>query len=241
MLIGSVSVKNFRCLLDATLNCQPLTVLVGPNGCGKSSFLNCLDLFYSASPRFGPEDFYNDDTTADIEITVTFTDLTNEAGQQFSSYVEEGQLTITRVLAFSDGKPSAKYYGSRLQNPDFRTARNAQGAIAARREYSNLRETSIYEELPTVTTGAGVFEELEKWEAAHPDQCIRHRDDGQFFGFTEVARGYLGRFSRLILIPAVREAREDATEGKGSPITEIMDLVVRSTLAYRGDLDSLRE
>jgi hypothetical protein len=67
------------------------------------------------------------------------------------------------------------------------------------------------------------------------------RDDGQFFGFTEVGNGYLGRHTRFIHIPAVRDASDDATEGKGSCVTEIMDLVVRRTLASRKDFVALKD
>ena len=56
------------------------------------------------------------------------------------------------------------------------------------------------------------------------------RDPGQFFGFRQVAQGYLGRFTQFISIPAVRNAQTDATEGKGSSVTQIMDLVVRNVL-----------
>ena len=56
------------------------------------------------------------------------------------------------------------------------------------------------------------------------------RDDGKFFGFAGVSQGYLGYFTKFIKVPAVRDAAEDAAEGRGSCITEIMDLVVRSSL-----------
>ncbi len=67
------------------------------------------------------------------------------------------------------------------------------------------------------------------------------RDDGQFFGFTEVGNGYLGRHTRFIHIPAVRDASDDAIEGKGSCVTEIMDLVVRRTLANRKEFIKLKD
>lgn len=81
---------------------------------------------------------------------------------------------------------------------------------------------------------------MKQWEHDHPDKCIRQRDEGQFFGFTEVGQGYLARFTRLISIPAVRDAAEDASEGRGRPITEILDLVIRATLANRDELKQLR-
>ena len=66
-------------------------------------------------------------------------------------------------------------------------------------------------------------------------------DDGQFFGFTGVAQGYLGRFTRFIRIPAVRNAAEEATDKRGSYIKEIMDLVVRNSLAGHADVNQLRD
>jgi predicted ATPase len=42
MLTG-VSIKNFRCLRDVTIQLEPLTIVVGPNAAGKSSLLKALD------------------------------------------------------------------------------------------------------------------------------------------------------------------------------------------------------
>ncbi|MDI3339037.1 MAG: AAA family ATPase [Sphaerobacter sp.] len=85
------------------------------------------------------------------------------------------------------------------------------------------------------------MEALRHWEEEHPDRCVRTLDDGSFFGFTEVAQGYLGRFTRFLLIPAVRDAQQDGTEGRGSPITALMDLVVRSALARRAELVEFKQ
>ncbi|MEM7342646.1 MAG: AAA family ATPase [Chloroflexota bacterium] len=70
---------------------------------------------------------------------------------------------------------------------------------------------------------------------------MRQRDDGQFFGFKTVAQGYLGRFTQFLYIPAVRDASDDASEGRGSVLTQLMDLVVRSVLANNIALSQLKE
>jgi predicted ATPase len=41
-MIKEVAIKNFRCLRDVTVRLGPLTVLVGPNASGKSTFLEAL-------------------------------------------------------------------------------------------------------------------------------------------------------------------------------------------------------
>ena len=82
---------------------------------------------------------------------------------------------------------------------------------------------------------------LNHWEADNLDKCVRERDDGQFFGFKEVAQGYLGRYTRLLFVPAVRDASDDAAEGRGSVMTDLMDLVVRSVIASKEAVQKLRE
>lgn len=240
MIIKSIHVKNFRGVLDACLSCEPLTAIVGANGAGKSSFLRALELFYAPSPRVSTEDFYNCDASSNIEITVDFTNLEEQAVELFGAYVDDDALGITRVLSLLDGKTTAKLYGTKLQNPDFVPIREAGGASPARQKYNEIRQSHEYSELPAAGSQTAVLEALTAWEREHPEKCIRQRDEGQFFGFTEVGAGYLGRFTRLISIPAVRDAAEDAAEGKGHPITEILDLVVRASLAGREELRELK-
>lgn len=239
MIVKTVRVKNYRCIRNETLECDPLTALVGPNGSGKSSLIRALELFYVSAPRFSLEDFYAEDPAQPIEVEVTFTDLSPLAAQKFQHYLQGTDLTVVRVLSLNDGKQVAKYHGAILQNPEFVAIRSAASAAEKRTAYTHIR--GIYTDLPAWSNQASALRALQDWEASHPETCSRARDDGQFFGFTEVAQGYLGRFTRFISIPAVRDAGDDAAEGKGSAITEIMDLVVRSTLSKRADFTTLRE
>ena len=241
MIVQSIRITNFRCILDATLNCESLTAMVGANGAGKSSFLRALELFYATSPRFTQEDFYNGDAEKDIEISLTFKDLEPKALEQFDPYLDGGTLSVTRVLSLRDGRSSAKFYGVRHQNPDFAVVRGAGTATLVRQEYTAVRQRPEYAGLPQANSQAAVFDALRQWELEHPGELTRQRDDGQFFGFTEVGQGYLGQFTRFISVPAVRDAAEDAMEGKGRTITEILDLVVRAALANRNELKELKK
>ena len=241
MLIQKVHVKNFRSILDESLPCDSLTALVGRNGSGKSSFLNAIELFYNPSAKITAEDFYAEDTTQDIEIAVTFTDLSKEAKDFFSAYIDNDVITVVRVFSIIQGKKSGTYHGMRLQNPDFVCVRNAGGKMDIRNKYNEIRETQEYSSLPSVRSADEVFKELDEWESQNPEQCSLRRDDGQFFGFTQVGQGYLGRYTKFIHIPAVRDAQEDATDSKGSPVTEIMDLVVRNALTNREDLANFKQ
>ena len=113
--------------------------------------------------------------------------------------------------------------------------------VEARKIYNELRQRPEYSSLPAVTWADAAYDALAVFEQSHQELCrSRYRDDGQFFGFTEVAQGYLGRFTRLLLIPAVRDAGADAAEGRGSAITTLMDMVVRNKLAARRSLQTLK-
>ena len=241
VFVASVEVHNFRSILSERLSVGALTALVGANGSGKSAFLRAIELFYATAPRFDAEDYYGGDTTRDIEITLTFEDLSPEARSRFQPYLEAGKLSVTRVLSLASGRPVAKYHGVSLQHEPFADIRRTEAAREAMERYNRLRQQPQYRGLPTVRSKEALLMALKDWEAAHQEQCVRMRDDGQFFGFSEVAQGYLGRYTRLIFIPAVRDAVEEATEARGSAIGELMDLVVRSVLASREDIAQFRE
>ena len=241
MLVENVQVKNFRSILNESLPCDSLTALVGRNGSGKSSFLSALELFYTPTARVTSEDFYDEDVTQDIEIVVTYSNLKAEAKGLFSSYLDNDRLVVVRVFSDPQSGRSGTYHGMRLQNPDFTDIRNTAGAMPKRHKYSELRETEKYASLSPASSAEAVLQSLADWEEQNPDQCKPLRDDGQFFGFTQVAQGYLGRYTKFIHIPAVRDALDDAMEKRGSSVTEIMDLVVRSALAKRDDVEEFKQ
>jgi len=242
MKIKKVFVRNFRCIREAELPFDNLTVLVGPNGAGKSSFLQTLRLFYEANAEYSEEDFFNGDTSQPIEIRVTFTDLTPQEKNLFKSHIKDDELTVSKELTWPRGRGSQKYYGYVLGNPAFTEVRNASKVKDKRHIYTELR--SQYPGLPELPGNASaqqIEEALQQWEDKNQERLEWIRDEGQFFGFKEVGQAKLERFTKLIFIPAVRDAAQEATEGKNAAISQLMDLVVRRTLSQREDLRQLRE
>lgn len=241
MIIKSVRVVNFRSIADETLHCERLTALVGRNGAGKSSFLRAVDLFYSTTPKVDADDFYDGRTDEEIVIAITFSDLSDKAAEAFSPYIQNGELTVERVFRWDGAKAVVKYHGSKLQHQAFDAIRNASTAAEKKRLYEELRPADSYSSMPKWRNVAEGTQAIQVWEEEHPEACVRQRDDGQFFGFTEVAQGCLKKFTTFLFIPAIRDAASDAAEGPRSSLTTLMDLVVRNVIASRAAVKSLRE
>ena len=239
LIVKEIAVRNYRSIKEITVPFDNLTVFVGPNGSGKSSILQAMNLFYTPKAAYAREDFYNEDITQPISVMITYSSLKDDEKTLFSKYVEGGNLTIEKVMEYPDSKQNQKYYGSRLRNPEFEDFRTARGS-ELRREYNRLKGGS-YQTLPDYSGKETAEELLQEWEVQNPANCIREREEAQFFGFTEVGAANIDRFSKYIFIPAVRDASEDALEGKESSLTKIMELVVRSALRGKAELMQLKE
>ncbi len=230
--------KNFRSILDQGIPCEDLTALVGKNGSGKSSFLAALESFYGQGSTITEEDFHGRDASNPIEITVTFSDLSDGAAETFSGYVRDNQLAVTKVLPL-DGRGT--YHGVRLQHPDFREVRQAGGKREINSAYREFRKRPEWTDLPSASSADAVESALTTWEADNPDECVPTRDSGQFFSFAKSGTlGSLAPYTDYLRIPAVRDAREDAVEGRNSAITRLMDVVVRGVLATREEVAEFR-
>jgi predicted ATP-dependent endonuclease of OLD family len=243
MIIKSAKVQNYRCIQDEKLHCEQLTALVGPNGCGKSSFLKAIELFYSSKPHLDKEDFYNRDTNLEIIIGITFYNLSEKAKDRFSKYIQGDTLTVERVFIWNEGKIEWHYHGSSLQNPDFKELRDAfditDRAVTAKQRYGELQKKSKYSSLQAWSNKDGVKDGLALWEGENPSECERKRDNGKFFGFQGVGKGYLGMFTEFLLIPAVRDASDDTTDARGSVLSNLMEKVVRNAIANNEDIKQL--
>ena len=120
MLLKTVFVKNFRNIKEISLDCEPLTVLVGENNVGKSNILIALYkiLKMDESPyriRFNEDDFYLDESTGirstEITIELTFTTLTESDKDKFlipGFDILHDQLVIRLRAVWEQGNSDAK-------------------------------------------------------------------------------------------------------------------------------------
>ena len=235
MQLERAHIKNFRSLRDVEVEFGAHTALIGGNGAGKSSILKAIEVFYSTSKTCSADDFFGRDQTQPIEIELTFHQLIEQETAAFEDRVRDGKLVVTRI--FDQSSSSGRYHGVVPQVPGFVAIRSHATATPKRNAYNALRENNpAYADLPNAGSQAAVDQALLEWEANHPDQLVLLPDDGQFFGFQNNSRGKLQRHTSFVFIPAVREASADAADGKATVIGKLLELLVRSQILLRPDV-----
>ena len=217
-----------------------LTVLVGSNGAGKSSFCRSLEIFFNGHSGIGIDDFYARDDTVEIIVAVTFHELPQQLSDLCRPYVSDGKLTVTRVVKSDEGRCTSALHGRRLRHLVFQAIRESS-AIEGRRQYAEIRETDIYRDLPAATSQQAVLRNLEEWELGNPEQCTRELDDGRFFGFSTGSDGSLGGYIELIAIPAIQDPAQYGPEMRNSPVAQVTGAVIRSAIAGHQGLADLTE
>lgn len=236
MQAKSITIRNFRAIRDITVALGPQIAIVGGNGCGKSTVLRAMEKFYGQQSYLEADDHFDRDVTQPVEIEITFHKFSEDERAMFASRIHADTMIVTRVFEAGSGRGNGKYFGSTLRNPDFNAVREADGAAQKRTVYNQLRARQGYANLPAVSRADQVEPALEAWEAEHPDACFIGRDDGQFFGFTNVAKGALQKHTSFVFVPAVRDVSADAVDAKGAVIARLMELVVRSAIQRRAEI-----
>lgn len=244
MRIHSISIQNYRCIKDEKMDCDLLTAMVGRNGSGKSTFLHALNNFYNPNADVKIEDFYSDETTNPISIKVSFSDLTDNEKEVCVDYLNDNNISVEKIISWQNNKPIQKYYGYKLGCKSFINIRNADSVAEKRTKYNELIQIEPFRDLPDLpgnVSGARIEDTLIQWEKAHPEKLSRIQDNGDTFGLKDTDKIKIDRYTRYVLIPALRDASQDAIERRGSPITEIMDIVIRNALESQADYKRLQE
>jgi putative ATP-dependent endonuclease of OLD family len=225
MRISRVRVQHFRSIQDETLEMGHLTALVGPNGGGKSAFLKALDLFYHpARWQVTADDFYNRDTSQNLTVAVEFSSLSEEELDRFQIYTQAKLLTVSLVCRWEEGEVTPRHYATRLRSPvfdDVRGIRDGRQRVAA---FNALVRDGTLQGLTPVRRMADADAAMEAWELARPEECERREDEVQPWGWQNVLLGRMAEHTRFVLVPAVREASEEAG-GRGSSIEELVSAV----------------
>lgn len=250
MRISSVRIENFRSFDDATVPLNDYACLVGPNGAGKSTILTALSVFFRESEnlptdlsQLDQEDFHCKHTDKPIQITVTFTDLDDEAQNDFSDYLRQGKLVVSAIATFDagSGKAQVKQYGQRLGLrtfvPFFEAAGAGEKVAELKVVYAGLRET--YPELPAPGTKDAMIQALHDVEAAHPDECELIPSEDQFYGFSK-GINRLAKHIQWVYVPAVKDAASEQVEARNSALGKLLARTVRSKTNFDETVKTLR-
>lgn len=234
MKLKKISIKNFRAIRDLQVEIGAHTIFIGSNGVGKSCILKAVDKFFSPSSRVEIDDFHERNVADPIEIALTFNSFSAEESERFGSRIHADEMTVVRVFLSQGG--ASRYYGMTLRHAQFQQIRAIEGAAPRRTAFMALPREGIYADLPAVANAEQLSQAMEAWEHAHIDQCALDRDDGQFLGFANVGRGSLTKHISFVFVPAVRDAIADAVDGRGSVISQLIEILVRNVINQKEEI-----
>lgn len=223
MRIQSVTIKNFRTLKDVSIPFDSVTTLIGPNGAGKSTVLRALDWFFNGKAgSLTEKDCSFGATTEDIEVQVTFSNLTVKDRDQLGKYTPTGVETFTAWKRRStDGtetlSANSKSYGS------FNAIRSKGAAAEKKAAYNDLRASDASLGLPAWSNTDAANQAMTTWEAGNTGKLVEAPEALQtnFFGFN--SGGKMSGLFDFVLVTADLRASEESIDGKSSIIGRILE------------------
>lgn len=233
MRLSSLEVRGLRSIGKASLSFDDVTVLIGGNNAGKSTFLYALQLFFDAAPKIKPDDFHKRATDS-IEITVTFDNLTRGEIEEFGTAVVSGKLTVSRTLSNAK-ETNLSYSVSARTYPPFREIRAIENKTNQRTAFNALTETTPG--LEKATNADQVIQNMDKWERDSPDKLENSFVRG-FFGAPNVANGKLRKKTSIHFIPAVVNVPEETTDIKRSPIIALLSEIAKQTYENKAEVQA---
>ncbi|ERX66311.1 ATP-dependent nuclease [Pseudomonas aeruginosa] len=223
MKIQSVRIKNFRTLKDVTIPFDSVTTFIGPNGAGKSTVLRALDWFFNGKPgSLTDKDCSFGAIDEDIEVQITFADLTEKDREALGKYAPEGAATFTAwKRRGSDGAESLS--ANSKSYPPFNAIRGKGSAAEKKAAYNELRTSDASPGLPAWSSVDAAFQAMTAWEADHIDQLVEAPESLQtnFFGFN--SGGKMSGLFDFVLVTADLRASEESIDGKSSIIGRILE------------------
>lgn len=251
MRIETVRIKNFRAFKDETINFDRYNCFVGPNGSGKSTVINALNVFFRQHKdsktdlsQLSADDFHHKDTSLPISITVTFTDLSEQAKKDLADYVRQEKLVITAQAHYDEGTERAevKQLGNRLGMEEFKVwfeaEKSKKPAKELREVFSQLREK--WPGIPSATSKADMAAALNEFEASNPESCSLIPSEDQFYGVSKGANR-LSPHLQWVFVSASKDFSEEAEESKNSALGQLLSRAIRSKVNFTQKITELKD
>lgn len=230
MKIMSVGIRNFRLLKNVNISFDSVTTLIGPNGIGKSTVLRALDWFFNGSRGcdLADKDCSFGAVDEDIEVRVTFSNLTEKDREALEKYAPDEAVTFTAwKVHHTDG---SEVLSANLKSyPPFAVIRSKRTAAEKKEACNLLRSNDSSLGLPTWTTQEAVQNAMTAWEASNTDKLVEAPSELQtnFFGFN--SNGKMSGLFDFVLVTADLRASEEAQDAKASIIGRILERSVDRT------------
>jgi predicted ATP-dependent endonuclease of OLD family len=130
--LSGLAVENFRSYeTTSRIDIDDKLIIVGENNAGKSNLLHALSyaLDTNTTKPHDREDFHDDNTAENAEITLWLDELTEKERDTFAEYVFDGELRVEVVLPYDDETNSVDtkdYYVRKevVTKNEFRTISN---------------------------------------------------------------------------------------------------------------------
>ncbi len=239
MRLKTLRLKNFRCFPDEAIEFDAYTAFVGANNAGKSALIGAIDIFFRSNPKSIPlsmDDFFKRDDKRELEIVLTFADLSKAAHEEFDHYVRSGELTFLIKANVENGVVRASLHGIRLANPDFAPFFEKETAAEKKEFYTKLQEKY---DLPKWTNQTQAGETLRSYENENTEPNIPLQSDDKAFG-VEGPVPRLRQFIDFVYIPAVKDAGDEAVEARNTAFTRLIDRAVRAKLKIDERIEKIR-
>lgn len=231
MKIQSVRIKNFRTLKDVTIPFDSVTTFIGPNGAGKSTVLRALDWYFNGKlGSLTEKDCSFGATDEEIEVQVTFADLTEKDRNELGKYAPTGVTTFTAWKHRGPDGTESLSANSKSYAP-FNTIRGKGSAADKKAAYNDLRTSDASLGLPAWSSVDAANQAMTAWEAGHTDQLVEAPESLQtnFFGFN--SGGKMSGLFDFVLVTADLRASEESVDGKSSIIGRILERSIDRTAA----------
>lgn len=256
MKLKMLRIENYRSCKNVGLELGPMHALVGANNAGKSTILRALDfLFNPSTTKVDAETFWNGDSSNRLWIEAVFCDLTESEKENLSGYLRpDGQFHMARSavledegiaehdIADSDSKVTiGQHFCKPMPKYEWLCESKINGANV--NQWWNDRDTLVVNGKRFDEHTGGNKPNVGQWKEYATSFAENYLTESDFEdSWADNPRGYAGvlkgTLPLFILVPAVRELKEEAKVTKSSPLGRILFAVIESvTESQRASLD----